>query len=143
MHNEIGAQQPNYSLVAFQLRLCTYKSACLLHDAEFTPAWRNTGLPMKPSLLYLDSSRIHGARLVNPREIITEYEDIKRKEVLNPPKVFEYNDNTIEPNYLKATNSVEVRLWQQAEWVSFQFMDTRCTNQHHAGNSGVSLQHGY
>ncbi|MEW5301041.1 MAG: hypothetical protein WDW36_003924 [Sanguina aurantia] len=42
-------------------------------DAEFTPAWRDAGLPMKPSHLRLDPGRMEGGRLVNPTTIISAY----------------------------------------------------------------------
>lgn len=36
-------------------------------------------------------------------------QDIKRKEVTNPPKVYEYNDTSVEPNYVKSTAAADVR----------------------------------
>eukprot|EP00798_Chlamydomonas_sp_ICE-L_P024309 gene24309-9913_t len=78
-------------------------------DEDFTPAWRNTGLPMKPSHLRLDQSKMEGGRLVNPKSIMSQYEGLRQKEVLNPPKIYEYNDTSIEPNYLKMTNTLKSR----------------------------------
>ncbi|MEW5318142.1 MAG: hypothetical protein WDW38_009388 [Sanguina aurantia] len=76
-------------------------------DAEFTPAWRDAGLPMKPSHLRLDPSKMEGGRLVNPTTIISAYNQIKRKEVLQPPQVFEYNDTSVEPHYLRMTQGLQ------------------------------------
>jgi hypothetical protein len=39
-------------------------------NADFTPAWRNVGLPLKPSHLHLDRGAMAGARLVNPKAIV-------------------------------------------------------------------------
>ncbi|KAG1668832.1 hypothetical protein FOA52_004926 [Chlamydomonas sp. UWO 241] len=83
--------------------------ALLQADAEFTPAWRNTGLPMKPSHLQLDPAKIAGARLVNPKTIMGQYQDLKSKEVLKPPHIYAYNDTSIQSNYLKTTKNLENR----------------------------------
>ncbi|GIM02972.1 hypothetical protein Vretimale_7763, partial [Volvox reticuliferus] len=77
-------------------------------DEEFTPAWRNVGLPLKPSHLQLDHRTMAGARLVNPKAIVQEYQAIKGREVLNPPRIAEYADTTAKPNYLKATQTIEI-----------------------------------
>jgi hypothetical protein len=39
-------------------------------SADFTPAWRSVGLPLKPSHLHLDPGAMAGARLVNPKSIV-------------------------------------------------------------------------
>ncbi|EFJ49783.1 hypothetical protein VOLCADRAFT_104231 [Volvox carteri f. nagariensis] len=78
-------------------------------DEEFTPAWRNVGLPLKPSHLQLDHGAMAGARLVNPKAIVQEYQAIKGREVLNPPRIAEYADTSAKPNYLKATQTLEIR----------------------------------
>lgn len=41
-----------------------------------------------------------------------EYQAIKEREVLNPPRVAEYADTTAKPNYLKSTTALEVGLGQ-------------------------------
>ncbi|GLC49027.1 hypothetical protein PLESTB_000174500 [Pleodorina starrii] len=78
-------------------------------DEDFTPAWRNVGLPLKPSHLQLDHGAMAGARLVNPKAIVQEYQAIKGREVLNPPRIAEYADTSAKPNYLKGTHAMEVR----------------------------------
>ncbi|GFR52101.1 hypothetical protein Agub_g14614 [Astrephomene gubernaculifera] len=78
-------------------------------DEEFTPGWRNVGLPLKPSHLQLDGGTMAGARLVNPKAIVQEYHAIKRHEVLNPPRIAEYADTSARPTYLKSTHTLDVR----------------------------------
>ncbi|KAG2495146.1 hypothetical protein HYH03_006754 [Edaphochlamys debaryana] len=78
-------------------------------DEEFTPAWRNVGLPLKPSHLQLDHGAMAGARLVNPKAIVQEYQAIKEREVLLPPRIAEYADTSAKPNYLKTTQAMEER----------------------------------
>eukprot|EP00198_Chlamydomonas_reinhardtii_P001982 XP_001691318.1 flagellar associated protein [Chlamydomonas reinhardtii] len=78
-------------------------------DEDFTPAWRNVGLPLKPSHLHLDHGAMAGARLVNPKAIVQEYQAIKGREVLNPPRIAEYADTSAKPNYLKSTHAMEER----------------------------------
>jgi hypothetical protein len=48
------------------------------------------------------------AQLVNPKAIMEQYVDLKSKELLNPPHTYEYNDTSIEPNFLKATATIKV-----------------------------------
>ena len=79
-------------------------------NVEFTPAWRNTGLPMKPSHLELDHGRMSIARLVDPKTIMGQYQELKTKEVLKPPHIWEYNDKAISPHYTKTTYNLEVRM---------------------------------
>jgi hypothetical protein len=81
----------------------------MLSPADFTPAWRDTGLPLKPSHLQLDQGKMSGARLVNPKAIMGQYKELKGKEVLKPPHIYEYNDTSIQANYLKNTKNLQVR----------------------------------
>ncbi len=52
------------------------QAVALRARAEFTPAWRNTGLPMKPSHLQLDAQRMSSAHLVNPKYIMSQYQQV-------------------------------------------------------------------
>jgi len=63
---------------------------------------------MKPSMLQLDEARMSGARLVDPKSIMSRYQTLKGKEVLNPPHIWEYNDKAISPNYTKTTHNLTV-----------------------------------
>lgn len=60
---------------------------------------------MRPSHLQLDGTTMAGGRLVNPKTIMQQYQAVKAKEVLLPPRIFEYNDVTADPNYLKTTQA--------------------------------------
>ncbi len=77
-------------------------------DEDFTPAWRQAGLPMKPSHLQLDRDTMSGARLVDPKAIMGQYQALKTKEVLKPPHIYEYNDKAISPHYTKTTSNLQV-----------------------------------
>ena len=78
-------------------------------DAECTPGWRETGLPTKPSHLELDAPLMSSARLVNPRAILGRHLSHKGREVLQPPRVYEYNDTSVEPHYVKLTAALQNR----------------------------------
>ena len=41
-------------------------------------------------------------------------QDLKSKEVLKPPHIWEYNDKAISPHYTKTTQNLQVRVhvWQ-------------------------------
>ena len=66
---------------------------------------------MKPSHLQLDAARMTGARLVDPKSIMVQYQSLKTKEVLQPPHIYEYNDTSIQANYLKTTKNLQVGWW--------------------------------
>ncbi|GBF91983.1 hypothetical protein Rsub_04707 [Raphidocelis subcapitata] len=78
-------------------------------DAEFTPAWRLAGLPSKPSPLRVDPAKAATAALLDPAAAHREL--ARRLEVaeLSPPRVFEYDDDTLEPHHLQATENLKVR----------------------------------
>ena len=78
-------------------------------DAEFTAGWRETGLPTKPSHLQLDAPLMSSARLVNPRAILGRHQSHKGREILQPPRVYEYNDTSIDPHYVKLTATLQNR----------------------------------
>lgn len=78
-------------------------------DEEFTPGWRETGLPTKPSHLQLDAPLMSSARLVNPRAILGRHQNHKGREILQPPRVYEYNDTSIDPHYVKLTTTLQNR----------------------------------
>ena len=83
--------------------------ALALADADFTPAWREAGLPTKPSHLELDAPLMSSARLVNPRSILGQHQGHQGREVLQPPRVYEYNDTSIDPHYVKLTATLQMR----------------------------------
>lgn len=49
------------------------------------------------------------ARLVNPRAILGQHQGHHGREVLQPPRVYEYNDTTIDPHYVKLTATLQNR----------------------------------
>lgn len=72
-----------------------------------TPAWRETGLPMKPSMLALEPDVLKEGALLDPKKVVGGYEELVEAEVLSPLKTFVYSDG-LEPGYLQRTHSVMV-----------------------------------
>jgi hypothetical protein len=86
-------------------------------DAAFTRFWRYTGLPMPASHLALDASQVASGHLLNPKAIVGAVNEMRRKEVLSPAQVFEFNDATAAPHYLAQTAANEHRAAMRAELI--------------------------
>lgn len=82
-------------------------------NADFTPAWRNSGLPTKPSLLKIEKNVAEQGRVINPVSLATKLQSFNAREVLEPPRTLEYNDTSIEPHYLAKTKCLELRKMQR------------------------------
>lgn len=82
---------------------------CACCRTAYTPAWRRTGLPSKPSQLQLDDAALSGSRLLNPAAIIARQQAQQQKEVLQPPTVFAYCDKSAAPFFLQTTGNQKVR----------------------------------
>lgn len=79
-----------------------------LRGAEFTPAWRSSGLPSKPSLLRVDPAKVAAAAMLDPAAARCELARLRERTALSPPRVFEYDDDTLEPHHLQATENLKV-----------------------------------
>lgn len=86
----------------------TEQQALAAADVELTPAWRKTGIPLKPSYLALEPEKTQEGALVNPKAILNGFDEYQKAEVLLPPKTYAFNDKTIEANHLKDTFVVAV-----------------------------------
>jgi hypothetical protein len=81
---------------------------CVLQPrTEFTPAWRGGGLPSKPSRLRLDPGKTSAGALLDPGAVARQLQDVRQAEVLSPPRVFEYDDDSLEPHHLQATGNLK------------------------------------
>jgi hypothetical protein len=80
---------------------------CTCCHTAYTPAWRRTGLPSKPSQLQLDDAALSGSRLLNPAAIIAR-QQAHQQEVLQPPAVFAYCDKSAAPHFLQTTGNQKV-----------------------------------
>lgn len=76
---------------------------------EFTPAWRKSGLPSRPSHLALDPRKSSAGALVDPGPVKARLAAARGREVLSPPRVFEYCDDSLEPHHLQETANLRVR----------------------------------
>lgn len=91
--------------VPVKLTICNCSTYAL---PEFTPAWRGSGLPSKPSHLRLIPAKAAAGALIDPARVTQHVAQVEAREVLSPPRVFEYDDDTVEPHHLQATGNLKV-----------------------------------
>ena len=66
-----------------------------------------------------------GARLVDPKSIMGQYQELKTKEVLKPPHIWEYNDKAISPHYTKTTQNLQVQMGADTSIICFRIWNVR------------------
>ncbi|KAK9824288.1 hypothetical protein WJX72_009195 [[Myrmecia] bisecta] len=79
-------------------------------DQEFTPNWRRTGLPAKPSPLLVEADRLRAQGILDPKQPLASYHVVLSKEVLAPPQPLEdLGGRDAPPHYMATTTNLQNR----------------------------------
>lgn len=74
------------------------------NDALYTPMWRDTGVPVKPSPLDVDPEKLASAALLNPKAIVAAVQNRTNRE-MQPPQFPEFMEPAADFHYLTETTS--------------------------------------